>query len=96
LQFNVGPGGGMEIPVEVDYRKAFQASDHAAWDDEYAANVEIQQWMPMFDESRLLEPAGGDRRLLRDQAEDLDFWWNYDEPGGFLPQTTERQANVEF
>jgi len=96
LQFNVGPGGGMEIPVEVDYGKAFQASNHATWDDEYAANVEIEKWMPMFDESRLLEPAGGDRRLLRDQAEDLDFWWNYDEPGGFLPQTTERQANVEF
>ena len=46
LQFHVGPGGGMLIPVEVDYQHTFQASDHAAWTQEYAANVESGSGRP--------------------------------------------------
>jgi len=99
LQFHVGPGGGMQIPVEVDYRRAFKASDHAAWGEEYAANVEIRQWMPTLGESRMLEPIGADLRLSGDKADALDPWWEdfYDsEPGGFLPQTMERLRDDEF
>jgi len=98
LQFNVGPGGGMQIPVEVDYQHAFKGSDHAAWAKEYAANVDVQQWTPMSGESRLLEPTGTDPRFFGDQAVVLDDWWGSfdDEPCGFLPQTTERRCDDEF
>lgn len=39
LRFNTGPGGQVLIPVAVDYRQAFPAADHAAWEAEYQANV---------------------------------------------------------
>ena len=39
LRFGVGPGGSMEIPVEVDYGAAFLGSDREAWEAEYAAQV---------------------------------------------------------
>ena len=40
LQFHVGPGGGLVIPVQVDYSQPFGASDQAAWKSEFEANVE--------------------------------------------------------
>jgi len=40
LRFHVGPGGDIELPVGVDYSSPFPASDHAAWDKEYAACVQ--------------------------------------------------------
>ena len=39
LRFNVGPGGSLEIPVEVDYSAEFAASDWPAWEQEYQANI---------------------------------------------------------
>lgn len=39
LQFNAGPGGSVEIPVEVDYATPFEAPDFEAWIDEYDRNV---------------------------------------------------------
>lgn len=39
LRFNVGPGGDLLIPVEVDYSRSFGASDVEAWEAEYAANI---------------------------------------------------------
>jgi hypothetical protein len=39
LRFNVGPGGEIEIPVEVDYSRPFSGSDLDAWEQEYLANV---------------------------------------------------------
>jgi len=39
LSFNVGPGGQVLIPVEVDYRYPFGPSDHPAWQDEYKQKV---------------------------------------------------------
>ena len=41
------PQGQLTLPVEVDYRQPFKASDHAAWGEEYEANVEVFQWQPM-------------------------------------------------
>ncbi len=55
LSFNVGPGGQVLIPVEVDYTAPFEASDHEGWDAEYAANV---------------KPAS-DLILLREKPRDL-------------------------
>lgn len=39
LRFNVGPGGDVVIPVEVDFEQPFEGSDFAAWEAEYKANV---------------------------------------------------------
>jgi hypothetical protein len=39
LRFGVGPGGSLEIPVEIDFAAAFSASDNEAWAAEYAACV---------------------------------------------------------
>lgn len=35
LKFNSDPGGNRIIPVGVDFRRAFAATDHAAWVREY-------------------------------------------------------------
>jgi len=42
LRFNVGPGGDVMIPVEVDFTRPFEAGDPEAWKTEYAANVQPQ------------------------------------------------------
>jgi hypothetical protein len=39
LRFNVGPGGHVQIPVEVDFHRPFAASDQQAWKEEHTANV---------------------------------------------------------
>ncbi len=39
LRFNVGPGGEMAIPVQVDYGKPFARSDEKAWKEEYSAHI---------------------------------------------------------
>ena len=45
LSFNVGPGGQVLIPTEIDYRHEFSPSDHVLWDAEYAANIEATEWL---------------------------------------------------
>jgi hypothetical protein len=42
LRFNVGPGGQILIPVAVDYRLAFAAADHPAWEAEYQAHIQTE------------------------------------------------------
>lgn len=62
LQFNVGPGGALLLPVEVDYRRAFSGSNYDAWREEYQANV--------VEEFQLVAP----RRHGRKPFEDADFF----------------------
>jgi hypothetical protein len=46
LQFNVGPAGSMEIPVEVDFHRPFDAADQKAWKREFAEAVEKEaDWL---------------------------------------------------
>jgi len=40
LRFNTGPGGQVELPVEIDYSERFAGSDHAGWRAEYEVNVQ--------------------------------------------------------
>ena len=44
LSFNVGPGGQVLIPTEIDYSEDFGASDRELWDAEYAANIKEVEW----------------------------------------------------
>jgi proteasome lid subunit RPN8/RPN11 len=39
LRFNVGPGGQLLVPVQVDYTQPFEASDQETWQAEYDANI---------------------------------------------------------
>jgi len=43
LRFNVGPGGTIEIPVDVDFSATFSAADPDAWQREYTDNVTIPE-----------------------------------------------------
>ena len=44
LSFNVGPGGQVLIPTEIDYAHDFGPSDHGLWDAEYATNIKAVEW----------------------------------------------------
>jgi proteasome lid subunit RPN8/RPN11 len=44
LSFNIGPGGEILIPAEVDYGRDFGPSDHSAWDAEYEVDVRAMEW----------------------------------------------------
>ena len=57
LHFKAGPGGDVELPVEVDFTESFPASDEEAWRDEYVANV-------MLDLPAPSEPARRHRDYL--------------------------------
>ena len=39
LRFNVGPGGEIAVPVQVDYSQLFGPSDPEAWEAEFKANI---------------------------------------------------------
>ena len=45
LRFSVGPGGHVMVPVEVDYKPPFGASDHKVWEAEYEANIDADAEM---------------------------------------------------
>jgi proteasome lid subunit RPN8/RPN11 len=45
LSFNVGPGGQVLIPTEIDYSSDFGPTDRQAWDAEYAANIMGMDWL---------------------------------------------------
>jgi hypothetical protein len=48
LRFNVGPGGEVLVPVEIDYDCMFAASDHEAWELEYQKNIDARQMALSF------------------------------------------------
>jgi proteasome lid subunit RPN8/RPN11 len=65
LSFNIGPGGQILIPTEVDYSRDFGPSDHPRWDAEYAAHVRATDWLsqPVLAAPKSIETAplsGGD------------------------------------
>ena len=44
LRFNVGPGGQVLIPVEVDYSRSFERSNQDNWEAEYQKNIRAVSW----------------------------------------------------
>ena len=57
LRFNAGPGGDVLIHAEVDFRSPFPASDHAAWDSEFARNIHRERgvFASQFDDDRMAD-----------------------------------------
>ena len=62
LQFGVGPGGELVIPVEVAYDAAFSGSDQAAWEAEYVACVYRVQPDSLADTPPWMESAAASYR----------------------------------
>lgn len=69
LEFHLGPGGSLLLPVEVDYSHPFPASDHAAWCEAYLANVQVEEWPQVLSTGSYLEPG-----LQTQQADWSDLW----------------------
>ena len=49
LQFGVGPGGALLLPVRVEWGLEFTAADHEAWAAEYAACAHKQLMRPALE-----------------------------------------------
>jgi len=90
ISFNVGPGGQVLIPVEVDYDKPFLAADQPAWIEEYKANIHPEEWRGIQEQSMTPEEraelATGwpeeeieefDERAWGFEDPDNPWWWNY-------------------
>ena len=77
LRFHVGPGGDIELPVQVDYSRPFAASDHETWLADYQANVEFWEVLPL---------ARPELAAVRDPLDDdwLLGWDRLFEEGGFV------------
>jgi len=69
LSFNIGPGGQMLIPVQVDYSRDFGPSEHGLWDAEYSANIVVGNRVSTFQKGSD-EKAESD---FRDYALPYDF-----------------------
>lgn len=74
LEFHVGPGGSLLLPVEVDYHPPFPGSDEAAWREQYSANVHVQEWPQVAEPAQHLEPQGEEQGFSSAQDHWLDFW----------------------
>ena len=75
LRFNVGPGGEVEIPVEVDFGHAFPGCDADGWEQEYLGNVQHQAVI-----STKAKPAQGELASPFDDkpADDwYESWFQY-------------------
>jgi proteasome lid subunit RPN8/RPN11 len=70
LSFNVGPGGQVLIPVEVEYSRAFGPSDHEGWDVEYEIDVRAQEWLTPASANNEQTPS---QAGLTDKALPYDF-----------------------
>lgn len=70
LRFSAGPGGELELPVEVDFRQPFAAADHDNWSLEYQQRVTEEQ--PLF------QPRSALKRRFSRRGTFLE------EPGPFL------------
>jgi hypothetical protein len=65
LRFRAGPGGQIELPVEIDYSYPFPASEQAAWDAEYQQTVHEEK-------PRFVRQAAIERDPLDDPWADYD------------------------
>ena len=70
MQFHIGPGGSLMLPVEVDYRRPFLGSNYTTWIAEYKANVEVEKFFAMPPRHRKIDPLANefDFGLLTDHS----------------------------
>jgi hypothetical protein len=74
MEFHVGPGGSLLLPVEVDFHRPFPGSNQAAWQEEYLANVQPEELFPAVHDALLLEPLVEGFGLHADRDSRYDLW----------------------
>jgi hypothetical protein len=74
LRFNIGPGGDVLIPIEVDFSQPFAGSDFERWHEEYLQNVRKPVFKPMVSKTAKC-PSGA---VARESAQ--EDWWDYGQP----------------
>lgn len=76
LRFAAGPGGSVALPVEIDFGKAFAASDMADWKQEYGQRVLSEPRDCPKSEPTLLVPApGSDSPHVREGGDYYSSLW---------------------
>jgi len=75
LSFNIGPGGQILIPTEVDFSRDFGPSDHSAWDAEYEVDVKAMEWLnrPSQPEEKPAMTALAGRALPHDFLDEFEW-----------------------
>ncbi len=51
LRFPAGPGGELNLPVEIDYQRPYPGTNYALWQEEYRQAVAIESWPARLAES---------------------------------------------
>jgi proteasome lid subunit RPN8/RPN11 len=74
LEFHVGPGDSVILPVKVDYSQPFPASDHAGWRQAYLENVQVDEWPRLLEASGHLEPVVRTPSAVRSDSWD-ELWY---------------------
>ena len=95
LRFKAGPGGSLDLLVQIAYEQPFGASNWADWDAEYAQSVTAE---PVLVEPRPKQHRRGSALARESREPVVDAWWSralredvprltdrYDD--GFLPQS---------
>lgn len=75
LRFNVGPGGSLLIPVEIDFESPFPGSDYAAWGQEFESCVVREAlFQKRSRDSQAPEEVETSFREPGDPFDGFDFW----------------------
>ena len=88
LQFNIGPGAEIEIPIERDYTRLFDACDPVGWEQEYLMNVQIEQPARKPTSQRKSVPTGPSDDFL--WGEEPECWFEELES-----EATDNQENAD-
>lgn len=72
LRYNVGPGVDVELPVDVDYSRPFDASDWELWQEEYLANVRV---LPADQPKDRKQEEKPNSPVKHHDDELIDHWW---------------------
>jgi hypothetical protein len=77
LRYNVGPGVDVELPVELDFSRPFEASNWELWQEEYLANVQLPAPEPKKKQitRQQMRTEDRDSTLLDDEWQDA--WGEY-------------------
>lgn len=90
LRFNIGPGGALEIPVDVDFHQPFAGSAMDVWEQEYLAHVQGDPRLAARAQPsrNLLDPSG----LLAGDDNEIDVWMRALEANGLPANRGEHGA----
>ena len=87
ISFNVGPGGQVLIPVQVDYSEPFEGSDYKRWDYEFTENVHEEVFLKRTTDSQ--ESIFGNDVMPYDFLEEFEQM-DIDERQMYLDELAER------